>query len=203
MALLPAYGGNTSDWRISDHEIYPKRNPSEQHEPQTKNITDPEYADGPRYNRSGEPYVNASPSLQALLHLDESKVMLNTSTDSATFEATTSKTTLAPDDNIPVEHRIYLTDTREDLLKKYIESIKGFKTAAFPLDKMTPYDRRSRDILFALNLTPGRKEDEIFLRGAFEKLHDFFLEYNHAMQEAVASHPRLRTMLRKVGSASI
>ena len=200
MAFPSANNSNTTDNRISENSFYLKQ---DSHEVQKNGLPHSEYTTDPRFNQSGEPYLNASRSLQALLQLDDGRILLNQATDSNTFEPGSTTTTIVYNDNIPVEHRIYLSDTREELLKKYIESIKGFKTAVFPLDKMSPYDRRSRDILFALNLTPGRQEDEVFLRSAFEKLHDFFLEYNHAMREAVASHPRLRSMLRKVGSLSI
>jgi hypothetical protein len=191
---------NTSGSRISENGFYLNqalRHNSGEDKPES------EYTTGPRFSRSGEPYVNASESLQALLHLNDPRVLLNQTDHSETFQPAPTTTAPLYNENIPVEHRIYLEATREELLKQYVRFIKGFKTAVFPLDRMTPYDRTSRDILYALNLTPGREKDAQFLHSAFAKLHDFFLEYNHAMQEAVASHPHLKSLLRKVGAASV
>jgi hypothetical protein len=145
-------------------------------------------------------HVNAS--VQSLLNLESRTVRLNRAAEPHDFTAPPQ----VPHDvqpynsNIPVEDRRYIHASHEDLVRQYVDKIRGFKFADHPSSDMTPFDRLSQKILFALDQTPGRNEDSVFIKGAFFKLHDFYIEHNHAIAEAVRRHPELRDIINNTAN---
>lgn len=146
--------------------------------------------------------IRVNASVQSLLNLDSRTFRLNRAAEPAGFSTPSAiQHDVQPyNSNIPVEDRAYIHASHEDLVRQYVAKLKGFKFADHPAGDVTPYDRLSQKILFALTQTPGRNDDAIFIKRAFSRLHDFFIEYNHAVAEAVRRHPELREIIDKTAN---
>jgi hypothetical protein len=146
--------------------------------------------------------IRVNASVQSLLKLNSSVVRLDRAAEPLVFSApsTGPNDVQAYNSNIPVEDRIYIHASDEDLVRQYVGKIKGFNFSDHPAGNMTPYDRLSQRILFALDQTSGRNDDSIFIKSAFSKLHDFYIEHNYAIAESVRRHPELREIIEKTAN---
>ena len=149
--------------------------------------------------------IEVDESLRQLLDLDSPRVRLGRAirADDFTPAPGAPTPTQAYNHNIPIADRGYLHATHEELVRLYVSKIRHFNSSEHSPSEVTPYDRLRQKILFALGQTTGRNDDAIFMRRAFDRLHDFFIEHNHAIAEAAARHPELREIIDKAAKETV
>jgi len=162
-------------------------------------------------HKNGETFLDTSSEVQNLLELKSPHAALGMPRAKRDFASlaesrsrakttTTTRAAIQPlqyHHDIPVEHRIYIHESNDQLMQRYLDAYIGVRTQDYA-GRPLPYDIIRANILAALGLNPGRRHDAEILRMAFRRIEIFMPTYHDVLATARRERPDLRAHIQHV-----